>query len=161
MAIFEFVKGAGQVLSSGLEAASEAVRAEAEKKAIEAVTERIKASKIPHRDLALKFTSPGCLKVYVVVESLDAKDDIILMAGNTAGVEKVEDAIKVRPPGATADVTGPPPRLYTVKAGDSLSAIARSQLGDENRYREIFEANRHILSNPDQLEIGQTLKLPK
>lgn len=161
MAIFEFVKGAGQMMAAGVEAASEAVRADQEKKVIAAVEAKIKASKIVHRDLALKFTGEGSLKVYVVVESLDDKDDVILMAGNTAGVHKVEDAIKVRPPGATKDVTGPAPRFYTVKAGDTLSSIAKAQLGNESRHTEIFKANRHILSNPDQIDVGQTLRLPK
>jgi nucleoid-associated protein YgaU len=85
---------------------------------------------------------------------------LILLVGNTPGVEKVEDAIKVRPPGATADVSVPAPKLYTVKSGDTLGSIARSQLGNESRYQEIFNANRHLLSNPDAIDVGQTLRIP-
>lgn len=46
---------------------------------------------------------------------------------------------------------------YTVKAGDSLWAIAVKQLGDGNRYKEIKAMNG--LSN-NTIYAGQTLKLP-
>lgn len=36
----------------------------------------------------------------------------------------------------------PAPRTYTVRSGDSLSSIAKSQLGDARRWDEIFELNR-------------------
>jgi nucleoid-associated protein YgaU len=51
-------------------------------------------------------------------------------------------------------------RTYTVKAGDTLSKIAKQHLGDGNAYMKIFEANRDQLSNPDQIKPGQVLKLP-
>ncbi len=49
---------------------------------------------------------------------------------------------------------------YTVKKGDSLSRIAKKHLGSANYSNEIFEANRNVLSNPDALRIGMTLKVP-
>lgn len=161
MSVFEFIKSASDKMAEGLEKATEAVREAEEKKALELVQARIKDSKIGAKDLALKFTEPGSLKIYAVVESADDKEDLILLAGNSAGVHKVEDAIKVRPPGATADVTPPAPRFYTVKSGDTLGAIAKSQLGSKTRYMEIFNANKHILKDPDQIDVGQTLRLPK
>lgn len=51
-------------------------------------------------------------------------------------------------------------RTYTVKAGDTLSGIAKTHLGDANAYMKIFEANRDQLSNPDLIKPGQVLKLP-
>ena len=50
--------------------------------------------------------------------------------------------------------------VHTVVAGDTLSKIAKAHLGDAGRYMEIFNANTDILSNPDQIKVGQTLKLP-
>ena len=42
-----------------------------------------------------------------------------------------------------AGTTGTPAATtYTVKAGDTLSKIAKQLLGDVNAYHEIFEANR-------------------
>ena len=54
----------------------------------------------------------------------------------------------------------PAARTYTVKSGDTLSAIARQHLGDANAYMKIFDANRDQLSDPDKIKPGQTLKIP-
>lgn len=50
---------------------------------------------------------------------------------------------------------------YTVKAGDTLSHIAKEKLGDANAYNEIFNANRDQLSDPDKIKPGQVLKIPQ
>ena len=51
-------------------------------------------------------------------------------------------------------------KTYTVKAGETLSGIAKSQLGDANAYMKIFDANKDQLSDPDKIKPGQVLKLP-
>ena len=51
-------------------------------------------------------------------------------------------------------------KTYTVKAGDTLSKIAKAQLGDPDAYMKIFEANRDQLSGPDKIKPGQVLNLP-
>ena|SRR5687768_6489389 len=51
-------------------------------------------------------------------------------------------------------------RTYTVKAGDTLSKIAKEHLGNANEYMKIFEANRDQLSDPDKIKPGQVLKIP-
>ena len=51
-------------------------------------------------------------------------------------------------------------RTYTVKAGDTLSGIAKEHLGNANAYIKIFEANRDQLSDPDKIKPGQVLKIP-
>jgi nucleoid-associated protein YgaU len=49
---------------------------------------------------------------------------------------------------------------YTVEKGDTLGSIAKHFYGEPKKYTQIFEANRHILSNPDVIEIGQELTIP-
>jgi nucleoid-associated protein YgaU len=49
---------------------------------------------------------------------------------------------------------------YTVKAGDTLSKIAKEHLGNANAYMEIFNANKDQLSDPDKIKPGQVLKIP-
>ncbi|GAA4936607.1 LysM peptidoglycan-binding domain-containing protein [Actinoplanes utahensis] len=56
--------------------------------------------------------------------------------------------------------TGPIPRLYTVVRGDNLTRIAREQLGDGDRWREIFNLNRDVIADPDRIIVGQVLVLP-
>ena len=51
-------------------------------------------------------------------------------------------------------------KTYTVKAGDTLSAIAKEHLGNANAYMKIFEANRDQLNDPDKIKPGQVLKIP-
>ncbi|WP_430787447.1 LysM peptidoglycan-binding domain-containing protein [Actinoplanes sp. G11-F43] len=55
---------------------------------------------------------------------------------------------------------GPIPRLHTVRAGDSLSKIARERLGSENRWRDIWNVNRDFIPNPDIIFPGQVIVLP-
>jgi nucleoid-associated protein YgaU len=50
-------------------------------------------------------------------------------------------------------------RTYTVKAGDTLSAIAKEQLGSAGAYMKIFEMNKDQLKDPDKIKPGQVLRL--
>jgi nucleoid-associated protein YgaU len=59
-----------------------------------------------------------------------------------------------------AAAVGASTKTYTVKAGDTLSGIAKSELGNASAYMKIFEANRDQLSDPDKIKPGQVLKLP-
>jgi nucleoid-associated protein YgaU len=49
---------------------------------------------------------------------------------------------------------------YTVKAGDTLSKIAKEKLGDANAYMDIFNANKGLLTDPNKIKPGQVLKIP-
>jgi len=51
-------------------------------------------------------------------------------------------------------------QTYTVKAGDTLSKIAKEHLGDGNAYMDIFNANKDQLKDPDKIKPGQVLKIP-
>jgi nucleoid-associated protein YgaU len=51
-------------------------------------------------------------------------------------------------------------RTYKVKAGDTLSKISKEFYGSANEYMKIFEANRDQLTNPDNIRVGQELKIP-
>jgi len=87
---------------------------------------------------------------------------------NQDEVNKIWDAIKVNSdwrndivgeitidPNAKAEAP-----TYTVKAGDTLSKIAKEHLGNANAYMKIFEANKDQLTDPDKIKPGQVLKIP-
>jgi nucleoid-associated protein YgaU len=87
---------------------------------------------------------------------------------NQDEVNKIWDAIKVNSdwrndivgeitidPNAKAEVS-----TYTVKAGDTLSKVAKEHLGNANAYMKIFEANKDQLTDPDKIKPGQVLKIP-
>ena len=53
-------------------------------------------------------------------------------------------------------------RTYTVRPGDSLSKIAKSVMGDAKKWRVLYEANKDVVGgNPDLIQPGQVLKVPK
>jgi nucleoid-associated protein YgaU len=51
--------------------------------------------------------------------------------------------------------------VYTVKPGDSLSKIAKSAYDDGGKYMKIFEANKDQLKDPNVIQPGQKLVIPK
>lgn len=51
-------------------------------------------------------------------------------------------------------------RIYVVVSGDSLSKIAKREYGDANKWKQLFEANRDIIKDPNLIHPGQKLKLP-
>lgn len=50
---------------------------------------------------------------------------------------------------------------YTVKFGDTLSEISQRFLGSQGRYKEIYEANKDRMANPDQLRVGKAIRIPR
>ena len=50
---------------------------------------------------------------------------------------------------------------YIVKHGDSLAKIALSMYGDPSRWKEIYDANRTTIKNPNMLLSGQLIVIPE
>lgn len=71
-----------------------------------------------------------------------------MAVGNVAGISGVEDKVAVTQPDAES-------RFYTVKKGDTLSAISKEMYGNANQYNKIFEANKPMLSSPDKIYLGR------
>ncbi|MCD9027844.1 LysM peptidoglycan-binding domain-containing protein [Luteimonas sp. BDR2-5] len=51
-------------------------------------------------------------------------------------------------------------RSHTVEKNENLSKISKQYYGTPNRWREIFDANRDQLDNPDLIKPGQVLRIP-
>jgi nucleoid-associated protein YgaU len=51
-------------------------------------------------------------------------------------------------------------QYHEVKKGDTLWKIAEHYYGDGSLYKDIFEANKNILSDPNSIKVGQKLKIP-
>jgi len=63
--------------------------------------------------------------------------------------------------GARAGASTSPGLMYTVKAGDTLSKIAKETMGDSGKYNRIFEANRPMIKDADEIYPGQVLRIPQ
>ena len=48
----------------------------------------------------------------------------------------------------------------TIEKGDTLSKIAKQHFGNANAWKQIFEANRDTIDDPDRIFPGQVIKLP-
>ncbi|MMZ53477.1 LysM domain/BON superfamily protein [compost metagenome] len=52
-------------------------------------------------------------------------------------------------------------KTYTVKTGDSLSKIAKLELGDSSKWKSIYQVNSKIIgNNPNRIKAGQKLVMP-
>ena len=103
----------------------------------------------------------------------DERDGKLHFRGTTGTQEeanKIWDAIKTIPTWkndvvadikATGASSAGAAATYTVKAGDTLSKIAKDHLGDANAYMDIFNANQDQLRDPDKIQPGQVLKMPQ
>ncbi|MGG2395367.1 peptidoglycan-binding protein LysM [Pseudomonas sp. SH1-B] len=145
MSLFAFVKDAGVKLWESL-VGQEAQAAESLKEHVAKI-----GLGSPNIDVSVegeKVIASG------EVTSQEEKEKILLALGNVAGVGEVEDRISVTTPAPAA-------RFVTVKKGDTLSAIAKSEYGNGNAYMKIFEANKPMLSHPDKIYPGQVLRIPE
>ncbi|MFU0780046.1 MAG: hypothetical protein ACFWT4_17975 [Citrobacter braakii] len=79
--------------------------------------------------------------------SQEAKEKILIAIGNISGIASVDDQVKTSAPASES-------QFYTVKSGDTLSAIAKQVYGNANLYNQIFEANKPMLKSPDKIYPG-------
>ena len=87
------------------------------------------------------------------VSSQEDMEKIVLAIGNNKGVALVESLIEV-------ESSEPEAVFYTVKRGDTLSQIAKTQYGNAGKYPVIFDANKPMLDDPDKIYPGQVLRIP-
>ena len=86
--------------------------------------------------------------------STEAMQKAVLMAGNVQQVGEV----KVEGQQAALDDGT---QYYIIKAGDTLSAIAKQFYGDASKYPRIFDANREVIKDADLIFPGQKIRIPK
>lgn len=148
MSILSFVSDIGHKLISGKEDPAATI-----KSAIEADNPGIE-------NLGVEFEN-GFVTLNGNAGSAEAVEKAILIAGNIQGVGRVVSNIVV--PGVEnpgdPQTTGTA-EYYTIKSGDTLSAIAKHYYGDASKYPKIFEANREVIKNPDKIFVGQVIRIP-
>jgi nucleoid-associated protein YgaU len=153
--LFDFVKGAGEKIFHTEEKAAAADAAEtlAESQKANQLLRFAVGMQLPVEELKVQFDD-GVATVFGKADNTAVKENIIIGIGNIDGVSQVDDRM-------TVERVTPPAVFYTVKAGDSLSKIAKEHFEDPMRYKEIFEANQPMLKNPDLIYPGQVLRIPQ
>ena len=100
----------------------------------------------------------------ILTGAVDSEHELHLAANLARSVEGVEavDASGLKVVGGTKELVKEKDAggdtVYTVKGGDTLSAIALKYFGDAGRYKDISHYNN--LSNPDDIKVGQQIRIP-
>lgn len=164
MGLFSFIKDAGEKLFGVGEAkAAEQVAkkeptpvniAAANDAAAKAIADYVAKMNLTADGLDIGFDgASGTVIVQGMAATQEVKEKILLCCGNVAGVEHVQDQLGVVEAAAE-------PQFYTVVRGDTLSKVAKEFYGNANLYMQIFEANKPMLSHPDKIYPGQSLRIP-
>ena len=143
MGLIDFVKAAGRAI--GIGSAEAAPSADDLKKEVESHGLAVEGLDVKVEGDKVKVTG--------TTPSQEDKEKVILALGNIAGIAVVEEDL-------TAKILAESAVYYTGKKGDTLSAIAKAQYGNANKYNAIFEANTPMLKHPDKIYPGQVLRIP-
>ncbi len=87
------------------------------------------------------------------------REQAILIAGNTQGVERVV-ANDLTGPARKPEEPEPKEEFYEIQKGDTLGAIAKRYYGNAGQYTRIFEANRNVIEDADKIYPGQKIRIP-
>ena len=164
MGMFSFIKEAGEKLfgrgeaKAAQEAAAAAPTPEnvaaLSKTAGAAIATYINSMGLKVDALQVSFDAPsGTVTVEGVAPDQATKEKVVLCCGNVASVTSVKDLMTVSDSSAES-------QMYVVKSGDNLSKISNEFYGTPNKYPQIFEANKPMLTSPDKIYPGQVLRIP-
>ena len=159
MGIIDFVKEAGEKIADMVGGGDAQAAAPAKPGPdLDAEAERyiglmLGSLNLDAQDLACTVDGDTCTVRGTVTSQLD-REKVVIIAGNTQGIARVDDQLVVKEP-------APESVFYTVQKGDSLSKIAKAQYGDAMKYPVIFEANKPMLKDPDKIYPGQVLRIPQ
>lgn len=166
MGMFSFIKEAGEKLFGiGKAEAAPAAPAQAAPASTEqaaalsntagkAIATYINSMGLKVDALEVKYNAASeAVTVSGVAPDQHTREKVVLCCGNVANVTQVNDLMTVAHP-------EPESQMYTVVKGDNLSKISKQFYGTPNKYPQIFEANKPMLTHPDKIYPGQVLRIP-
>jgi nucleoid-associated protein YgaU len=158
MGVIEFVKDVGRRLGVGDTPSAQSAQVPAtppgsEAQQVAALVRLVEQMGLTVEELGIQVDGER-VTLRGTADSQETREKVVLLVGNVQGVGQVDDQLQVAQP-------APEARFYTVKRGDTLSKIAQAHYGDATQYPRIFEANRPLLRDPDEIYPGQTLRIPQ
>ena len=150
MGLISFIKNAGAKLFGKKE--EEAPVAEKETLKAAVLLAHVQALGLPFKQLTVLLAGAKVTIKGQVENQIDA-EKIALAVGNVDGVDEVDNLMEVA-------VKVPESRYHTVVSGDWLSKIAKTYYSDATKFDVIFEANKPMLKDPDEIYPGQVLRIP-
>ena len=141
MGLFDFATDMGKKLFGGDDDPAEKIK------------ESIEENNPGISDLSVGF-NVGVVDLGGKADSAEAVEKAVLLAGNVKGVTEVKID------GMEAPAPAPEVEYYTIVSGDSLSRIAKNHYGNAMDYKNLFEANREVIKDPDLIYPGQKIRIP-
>jgi nucleoid-associated protein YgaU len=132
-----------------------------------AITDPSEVSRLRDQNIALTRENE-VLKARVAAFENAADANARTQAVLAAEVEQVAPPTPSTPPKPPTTLALPPPttgetprsRVHVVEKGDTLQAIALKYYGTRSAWTKIYEANKGVLPNRDQIKVGQQLVIP-
>jgi nucleoid-associated protein YgaU len=140
--MFEFIKEIGKKLFSST------------KEAPQKIKEYIESDNPGVENVEVEVDDEGNVTLKGEAKNPDALQKAALMAGNVAGVAKVDPSGVV-----VQEVKEVKVEIYEVQKGDSLWKIAQKFYGDGNKWKKIFEDNKEVIKDPDLIYPGQKIRI--
>ena len=159
MGLFSFLKKAGAALTGGSAKpvtadSPEPVDTGISNEQKETLLKGIVASHgLDIKNMSLEVDGDS-VTVYGEVPSQDEREKVVLALGNVSGIATVDDRTSIVAPPVAPSV------FHTVVKGDTLGKIAKQHYGNAMKYPVIFEANKPMLTDPDKIYPGQSLRIP-
>ena len=150
MGLFSFIKGVGKkIFGKKEEDAPAEERAELKAAALLA---HVQALGLSFKTLKISLRGDDVVVSGEVEKQADS-EKIVLALGNVEGVDTVDNSM-------TVAIPAPESLYHTVVSGDWLSKIAKTYYDDATKFDVIFEANKPMLKDPDEIYPGQVLRIP-
>ncbi|KAE9525779.1 peptidoglycan-binding protein LysM [Testudinibacter aquarius] len=145
MGLFDFVGNIGKKIFGKEEEASSAV------------TQHISEDNPGVENVAVKVEN-GVAKIEGTAKDASALEKAILMAGNIAGITKVEaEGVTI----ASGEALASDDEFYVIEKGDTLWKIAEKAYGNGAKYTKIVEVNKEVIKDADKIFPGQKIRIPK
>jgi nucleoid-associated protein YgaU len=145
MGLFDFVGNIGKKIFGKEEEASSAV------------TQHISEDNPGVENVAVTVEN-GVAKIEGTAKDAGALEKAILMAGNIAGIVKVEaEGVTI----ASGEHLASEEEFYVIQKGDTLWKIAEKAYGNGAKYTAIVTANKEVIKDADKIFPGQKIRIPK
>lgn len=146
MGLFKFIKEAGAKIFGGSAAAATP----------EKLQEEVKGHGFDPSKIGIQVNGDQ-VKLSGQAMSQEEAEKLILSLGNTYGVAEVDTSeLQINQPAEQST-------MYTVQKGDTLWEIAEKHYGKGKgaKYTEIVKANSPPVKDPDMIQPGWVLRIPK
>jgi nucleoid-associated protein YgaU len=113
---------------------------------------------LPLKGRLLSGTFLSVVGLGFVLAVAGSPDGVAQSQNPCAGKKPVAGKVACNPCNPCAATSAGGDRTYTIRAGDSLAAVAQQTYGDRDLYRMLADNNG--IADPDLILVGQVIRIP-